>query len=82
MFECQNFTFVHGLATVFRLVLQYSVYIATIIVTIMLTIKSISFPIVQNYGGVKLWRIDCFGEKNVSKFIIANISYFSNLEFG
>ena len=37
----------------------------------------------QNFGGVKLWQINHFmkfGEENVGKFTIANISYFS--EFG
>ena len=38
------------------------------------------YHITQNFGGVKLWRINCFmsfGEDNVGEFTIANISYFS-----
>ena len=41
--------------------------------------------IVQNFGGVKLWAnqsVQSFGKKNVDEFTIANISYFSDLEFG
>ena len=32
----------------------------------------------QNFGRVKLWRTDCFmsfGEQNIGKFTIANISF-------
>ena len=43
------------------------------------------YRIAQNFGGVKLWRIDRFrvlvGE-NVGKFTIANIATLVNLEFG
>ena len=37
----------------------------------------------QNFGGGKLWRIDCyrvFGKENVGKFTIATISYSSEPE--
>ena len=40
----------------------------------------IKCQIVQNFGGFKLWQINRFmgfGEENVGKFTIANISYFS-----
>ena len=44
----------------------------------------IIYCIVQNFGEVKLWRIDrfmSFGEENVGKFTIANIAtYFSEPE--
>ena len=43
------------------------------------------YRIVQNFDGVKLWRIDRFrvlvGE-NVGEFAIANIATLVNLEFG
>ena len=40
------------------------------------------YRIAQNFGRVKLWRINCFMsfcEENVGEFTIANISYFSEL---
>ena len=47
--------------------------------------SQVKYRIVQNFGRVKLWRIDRFrvlvGE-NVGEFTIANIATLVNLEFG
>ena len=46
---------------------------------------SIVYRIAQNFGGVKLWRIDRFRVLvggNVGEFTIVNIATLVNLEFG
>ena len=47
--------------------------------------SQVMYRIAQNFGGVRLWQIDCFrvlvGE-NVGEFTIANIATLVNLEFG
>ena len=43
-------------------------------------VNPLKYRIAQNFGGGKLWRIDCyrvFGEENVGEFTIATISYSS-----
>ena len=44
----------------------------------------IEYRIVQNFGRVKLWRMNCFrvlAGENVGEFTIANIATLVNLEF-
>ena len=54
----------------------------TIVVLLQLMVLAsvCKYHIAQNFGRVKLWRMDCFisfGKEYVGKFTIANISYFS-----
>ena len=49
-----------------------------------LSFALIIYRIAQNFGGVKLWRIDCFralARQNIGEFTIAHISYFGESEF-